>query len=37
MEETDVPKPNAILVMEDVGQPLDGQVVSRDQMYVSFI
>jgi hypothetical protein len=37
LEETDIPKPGAVLVMEDVGQPLDGQVVSRDQMYVSFI
>jgi tRNA A-37 threonylcarbamoyl transferase component Bud32 len=31
----DFPQPNAALVMEDAGQPLDGDVVSRDHMYVS--
>jgi hypothetical protein len=38
MEEGDVRQPNAILVMEDVGQPLADQVVlARNHMYASIM
>ena len=34
MEENDDPEPIAALVMEDAGEPVDGLVLTNQQMYV---